>query len=309
MTTLAPLTDEPATYARKRLLVPRPRIPEDLEVLEELGKGSNNKVFRARWKGQPCALRVPRRRSDTQQHGSALWEFRHMLKAAQLGVGPQVYDAWQARHAKGEWPSGLYAITELLEHDFDAVLDKPELRERASDAKLGEAIVECLRALADAKVFVWDLKPSNVMVRFRDGGVDARVIDFGRDFCEWGECEADPDASTPVLDGLRKRVDGDDARMSHVLFATMLVQLAATTTHQLYHDRRDHRMSADERLRANPMAPLASRLLDGMQGQNVALMRQVLRADPVRGVMRHYHGRRNSGTRRTLGFARGVERP
>ena len=39
------------------------------------------------------------------------------------------------------------------------------------------------------------------------------------------------------------------------------------------------------------------------------IVREVLRTDEVRGVLRHYHGRRDSGTRRTLGWARGVEHP
>ena len=99
-----------------------------------------------------------------------------------------------------------------------------------------------------------------------------------------------------------------DAVVSHVLFAAMLVQLAATTTHRIYRDRHNHRMGAEERAAANPVAPLATQLLDGMQARNVALVREVLRVDDVRGVLRHYHGRRNAGTHRTLAFARGAER-
>ena len=47
---------------------------------------------------------------------------------------------------------------------------------------------------------------------------------------------------------------------------------------------------------ANPPA-CTSRLLDGMQGRNVALARSVLRMDDVRGVLRHYH---DVGTRDAL---------
>ena len=273
---LKPLAEDPAAFSRSRLMVARPRLPADLELGRVLGRGSNNKVFRATWKGEECVLRAPRRRSDTQQRGSAVWEFRHTLKASQLGVGPVVYDAWVARHAAGEWAAGLYVITERLPHDLDAVLGSEALRAAVPVAPLGEALVACLAALANAGIFVYDLKPSNVMVRPRpDGGVDARVIDFGRDFCEWSGCEQEPDSKTPVATLVRKllaaRGEPPEAigpLTRHILFAAMLVQLAATTTRQLS---------------------------------------EVLRTDEVRGVMQHYHGRRCAGTRRTLRYARGGE--
>ena len=306
----------PARYAQSSLMVPRPRIPADMVVRRELGKGSNNKVFAATWKDEEVILRAPRRRSDTQQRSSAVWEFRHTLKASQLGVGPLVYDAWCAKHAKDEWPSGLYVITERLDCDLHTALcDDPGMRTLARthvDA-LGTALVGCLQKLAENLVFVYDLKPSNVMVRLRDDHVDVRVIDFGRDFCEWAGCEQDPDSRTPLVDMLRKRLvarDGaqyDSKLVPHVLFATMLIVLAATTTHVLYEDRDEHRLPAAERAQLNPVAAHARRFLASMQGRNLALVREVLRTDEVRGVLRHYHGRRNAGTKRTLRYAQGTE--
>ena len=67
-------------------------------------------------------------------------------------------------------------------------------------------------------------------------------------------------------------------------------------------------MTEDERREINFLAPLATTLMGSMRGSNVALVRHVLRDDEVRGVMRHYHGRRDSGTRRTFRYATGVER-
>ena len=309
------LTKDPSLDPAARFFVNRTRLPEGLEVHQEIGKGSNNKVFRASFEGRDCALRVPRRRSDTQQRGSAVWEFRHTLRASQLGVGPEVYSAWCARHATGRWPSGLYVITERLPHDLETVLcDDEILRGRAVEhsKELGEAIVACLKKLADELIFVYDLKPSNVMIRFRDEGVDVRIIDFGRDFCEWAGCEQDPDSNTPIVTMLRRRLrargeENVDATVSHVLFAAMLVELAATTTRRLHEERPGHRMNASERAEVNPVSSLAEALLDSMQGRNKALLREVLRTDDVRGVLRHYHGRRDSGTRRTLQLAVGNE--
>ena len=42
------------------ITVPRTRLPDGLEILEELGKGSNNKVFAATLDDRPCVLRVLR---------------------------------------------------------------------------------------------------------------------------------------------------------------------------------------------------------------------------------------------------------
>lgn len=315
---MKPIATDPAQYASTRLMVARTRLPKGLEVHEELGKGSNNKVFRATMEGkeEEYVLRAPRRRSDTQQRGSAIWEFRHTLKASQLGVGPLVYDAWCARHAHDGWASGLYVLTERFGCDLDAAFcDDAKIRTKAMAHRdaIGVSILACLAKLANELIFVYDLKPSNIMVRLEDDkAVAVRVIDFGRDFCEWAGCEHDPDSRTPIVTMLRKRVRerGDvdvDATVRHVLFAAMLVQLAATTTRRLSDDREDHRMGAAERKHTNLIAPLAAKLLGGMQGRNVALVRHVLRTDEVRGVLRHYLGRRNSGTRRTLRFARGCE--
>jgi hypothetical protein len=318
---LAPMVDDPATYSRSRLMVSRPRVPEDMEVCEELGRGSNNRVLRVRLGDDSYALRVPRRGSDTQQRASSVWEFRHTLKASQLGVGPRVYDAWHAKHARdARWPSGLYVLSELFEHDLDAVFHDADRRVIAMDhrAALGDAVVGCLSRLAHELVFVYDLKPSNVMVRFDGhGGVDVRVIDFGRDFCEWAGCETDPESRTPIVTMVRKTIAErelvDDAAseaalVRHILFAAMLVQFAATTTVQLFRDRRSHRVEASGRATLNVIAERARALLDSMRACDVSVLRSVLRSDEVRGVLRHYHGRRNSGTRRTLRYARGVER-
>lgn len=334
MTTLQPITEDPAHYAVTRLCVSRARFPEGMEVHESLGKGSNNKVYRATVGEQDLALRAPRRRSDTQQRGSAMWEFRHTLKAAQLGVGPQVYDAWCAKHAKDGWPSGLYVVTERLDHDMDTVLcDEPELRQKAvehADA-IGAALLRCVHTLAKERIFVFDLKPSNIMVRFPEAGTstthskkkqkqapsvpEVRIIDFGRDFCEWAGCEHEPDARTPIVDMVRKLILRDELAktpeeaedlLTHVLFASMMVLFAATTTYRLYEGRDEHRMGAAERRECNMVAPIAKTLLESMQGRHVALVRHVLRVDEVRGVLRHYLGRRNSGTRRTLRFAKGL---
>ena len=87
----------------------------------------------------------------------------------------------------------------------------------------------------------------------------------------------------------------------------MVIQLSATTTKQMYDERHKHGMSFSERSRNNPFAPIASRLLDSLQARTLSIVRDVLRPDDVRGVLRHYQGRRNACTRRTLRYAQGIE--
>jgi len=158
-------------------------------------------------------------------------------------------------------------------------------------------------------------------------GVTVRIIDFGRDFCEWGGNKTERDRSTPIIDILRRTIVAEgvnasgnaalvtptkgssyvDDRLQHALFATMLVNLAATTTRHLYQARKRTRMPKELRQDINPVAPSCHSFLSSMQGRNVRLLRLALRYDEVRGVLEHYHGRRNAGTRRTLQFASGEE--
>lgn len=292
--------------------VARTKIPDTMVIGGELGKGTNNKVYKCTYMGKRCVLRAPRRRSDTQQRGSAIWELRHTLRASELKVGPTVLVAWYARHATREWPSGLYIIMERYDDDLETILcERADTRDVTIEnrERIGAAIVSCLSTLASERIFVYDLKPSNIVLRtVADDDVDVRIIDFGRDFCEWPGCLTDPSSNTPHVDMLSRRVDDPTGKqLEHVLFSTMMVVLSATTTTSLYQTRERHRMNATARAAIHPIAPLVQRLLGGMQGRNIALVRSVLRMDEVRGVLRHYHTRRNSGTHITFAYARGTE--
>ena len=294
------------------VMVSRTKIPDDMAIGDELGKGANNKVLRCSWKDTRCVLRVPRRRSDTQQRGSAIWELRHTLRASELKVGPMVLHAWYARHATREWPSGLYIVMERYDDDLETVLcestDAQDDMIKNRD-RIGRAITDCVATLAQERIFVYDLKPSNVVIRIADENIDVRIIDFGRDFCEWSGCLTDPSRNTPHVDMLIRSIDtgDDDKRIVHILFATMMIILSSTTTSTLYDSREHHRMDASTRASVHPLLEITKRLLSSMQGRHVSLVRNMLRMDEVRGVLRHYHGRRNSGTHRTLAFASGVE--
>lgn len=336
-------------------------LPDSVLVSRELGFGSNNRVYAARWEPEEgeeegeeepeegeeeepeeeegeeadlpsrrCVLRVPRRRSDTQQKGSALWELRHTLRASELRVGPTVLGAWFAKHANGRHPSGLYLLAARGDTDLDDLLMQGA--EEEEQQEVGRSLVRCLEVLAREELFAFDLKPSNVILaqkeepeeeegepaskrQRRDGRWDVWVADYGRDFCEWGKTGAE-DRRTPNIDFLRRIVQRsklpleeakEEDLVHHILFATMLVILSATTTSILAHEKRHHRMGSEERQKVHPLAEHCRTFLDSMQGRHVALLRKMLRQDDVRGVLRHYNGRRNSGTKRTLELARGKE--
>jgi len=153
-----------------------------------------------------------------------------------------------------------------------------------------------------------------MVVRFHEegDGVDVRVIDFGRDFCECNV--AHPTQSSPNIDMLRRRIAAEggtdthvDERISHILFTVMMIIFSATTTRCLYEDRGHHRLSESERADAHPLCKTVNSWLQSMRGRDIMLVRELLRMDEVRGVLRHYHGRRNSGTGRTMRFASGIE--
>lgn len=283
--------------------------PADFQVHELLGKGANNKVYRVTWDGHSRVLRAPRRKSDTQHATSCRWELAHSRMAASLGVGPEVVAAWRTRHRDGAWSSGLYMVMEHFPLDLERLMTDEKHCEMAMRHRdeIGTEIARALASLARAGMLLYDLKPSNIVVSLPAGGpLRARVIDYGRDFCEW-RC---PDAGvtcaarTPTLDLIDALAKGDGDLAQHLRFACMVAQLASTTTRMLYQDRHDTRMSVDERAKTNPMLPWSATFLNGMQGRNVSLLRHILRSEDVKGVLQHYQGRRYAGTRRTLKYAK-----
>lgn len=306
----------PSDFWRKDAALPR-----DVELREELDKGANNRVFRAWYRDEDCILRVPRRKSDTQQRGSALWECLHTIRASELQAGPKVHETWYARHASGPWPSGLYMLMDRYHFNLEDYLVRDRPTEEVA-LRMGDSILECLESLSKDHLYVYDLKPTNVVVRAateeeegeEEGQdeestlLDIRIIDFGRDFCEWSGRPEHPDCNTPILTMLHKRLHAltDDVKhdtITHILFSAMAVQLSASITQVLYEDRHTNKMGEEERRRIHPLASHVEQLLESMQGKHKALLRQVLRADVVRGVLRHYHGRRDAGTRRILRLA------
>lgn len=281
-------------------------LPPDFKILKELGRGSNNRVYKVIWKKEVRIFRTPRRKSDTQQFHSAKWEYIHTARASDLKVAPKLHDAWYSRHADDKWSSGLFMVMDYYPDDVEDLYlnEKKRATFAARSTDISHRLVSHLQTLADNDILVYDLKPANIVLKL-DDDVDVRIIDYGRDFCEYRHRD-EIDVNTPVIDMVDRLCKGDGALRKHLLFATMLVQLSATTTRHIYGDRRNHRMAKEERRNMNPLNAVTNKFLDSMQATNIALLRIILRHNEVKGVLVHYHGRRNAGTGRTLRFAVGT---
>lgn len=305
-----PLTEEPRRFVATELK--SNRSPKGVIAVRKLGKGKNNKTSVVQWKDGTFVLRCPRRKSDTEMHGSAEWECMQTMHASQLGAGPLVFAAWFRKHAAKSSsalkPSGLYMIMERFDLDLDKFLlcDKRRYDEGTMDMIAG-CVADCLATLSGGDMFLFDLKPQNIVLSFPpDGRPRARIIDFGRDFCEWKGGDSREDVKTPVIDMVR-RLCSSPEEVRHVLFSSMLVQFAAVTTYLLQTARHETRDCSSTRKRINAFARLTEKHLDNMRAMHINVVRKVLRQDDVKGVLKHYNGRRNAGTGRTLRLARGVE--
>lgn len=278
-------------------------LPDGVEIKSLIAKGANNAAYRAKWNDMDCVLRVPRRKSDTQQRGSACGEWSRAVRAAELGVGPKVYKAWFAKHATDDLTSGLYLLLERFDFALEDVIGTNKLP--MSHARvLGGKVVHLLTLCAENGLFLYDLKPGNIVYRVDgdDGIKDVRIIDYGCDFCE-----LEGSIHSPMTNFVQMLAEGNVELAKHLRFAAMFAQISSVTTYQLYHDRHKNKLGAIERSEANPFAKLFETFLDSMREGNIGLLRKILRQDCIKGVLKHYNTRRNAGTHRTLKFARGIE--
>ena len=319
MQKLEPLKGDGANYVKTVFTRPRPGngLPPTITIADEIGRGSNNRVYRGFFKGeQPVTIRLPRRKSDTERAGYASWEFRHTLLASQLGVAPLLYDSWYVRHAKNEQRSGLHMIQEYFPCDmmnaFDEFQDEVIEKRESISSMLNAHITK----LANAEMLCYDLKPSNIVMRL-DDHLDLKFIDFGREFCEYGTNNGNDESNhrTPVTNvaramarkyaGKHKFKEVDVYRQ--LLFALMTVILSAVTTHTIHEHRAVLKASAHIRSQLNCIKDVANEFLDTTRGDFIRMLKEMLRQDDIKSLLRHYLSRRNAGTRRVLRLARGIE--
>ncbi len=312
---LEQISSEPSLYQRTKLVESRSGngIPQEIEIEEEIGKGSNNRVYKAVHKsGKKVVIRCPRRKSDTERAGYATWEFRHTLTASNLGVAPTLYDAWYVRHAKPKQKAGLHLISEYLPHDGQEVYHDYIEELLSNKATIEEQIYNHLVALANSDMFCYDLKPGNIVIDFDDPKV--RFIDFGREFCEHNPWESECIDRAPVTSYIKRLVlceEKNDTKACklyrHLLFLTMLVLLSSNTSYYLYTIR--EKINADKKLREdlNYISYTVRNVLQNTRGKYIKLLRKILRQEDIKSICRHYMSRRNGGTRRILQWSDGTK--
>lgn len=294
-------------------------LPNNIMLADEIGRGSNNRVYRGLYdETTPIVVRIPRRKSDTEKAGFAMWEFKHTLVASRLGVAPILYDSWYNRHGKQKQKAGLYMIQEYFPSDLMNALDEyqDEVIERRNE--IGTMIKGHIDKLAKADMLCYDLKPGNIVVRFEDGSMDLKFIDFGREFCEHAPTMSKEENQhrTPVTNIARtiaKKYAGkhklrETDVYQHLLYCVMTVVLSAITTYTIHSQRESLKANYSLRKELNFTMDVANELLDTTRGDFIKLVKEMLRQEDIKDLLRHYLGRRNSGTKRVMRFARGIEK-
>lgn len=305
--------EDSAKYQRTALIQTRPGtgLHFGLKLLKLLGKGSNNAVYLAQSKdGSKVVVRQPRRNSDTQRIGNASWEFRNTAIATQLGICPKMYDAWYVRHATRLQRGGLHIVCDYYPKDVHSLLCDNPYDVIPIAKEMRTQVMKHLRTMADNNLFCYDLKPANMV--FKDKPVDVRLIDFGRDFCEWRPYSHKNEflERAPVLSYIQNLADkyADDRLSPEVLytdltFAVMVIMLSANIAFTLDQSRNAIRASFAERSILNFMAGAAAELRTSTRGSHVTLIKEILRQRDIKDTIRHYMGRRNCGTKRVFYYA------
>lgn len=280
-------------------------LPKQLKIdfSKRLGRGANNVVYKGTFGETSVAVRLPATKADTQCYSRAAKEAALALKAAELQAGPKVLDAWYVRHGNDRIKSGLGMVLQLLDVELNKIL---LLGEPGEAAQAVEGTLRALNALASEGIVLTDLKPQNVMVKppIRGGAPTVRIIDFGSEFAE-APFAPFRSSECPLLGFLHDTITEDPKLQQHLIASAMLVQLSATTTRDL-HSRFQRRLKRPVKTPVSALAAATAKHLDGMRLSNIAFVRQLLRQDAFKGVLRHYAGRHNAGTGRTLRFARGI---
>lgn len=254
-------------------------------LMRRLGKGANNLVILCRSEDGHVVVRRPRRNSDTQDKDSARVEYELTQLAADLGIGPLVYDAWYVKRATRLQNKGLHLVNEYFPMDLHTCLMKRRLVVDFED--LREQIVAHIRKMAENELLSYDLKMANIVLSLHPK-LAVRFIDFGQDFCE----KESVCVETPQLNYIKSL--GDDTKQ--ILFFVMLIILSANVGYVLDHYRHD--FSVSERMRMHILHDELQMYRRALPNTKVELIHKVLRFGEIKRTIRHYIGRHNAGVKR-----------
>ena len=255
-------------------------------------------------------VREPRTNSDTQRIGNATWEFRNTMIAAQIGVGPKVFDAWCVRHATSEQKSGLHIVCEYFPNDLHDLLVYNSSVIYSHFDLLRTQTLSHLQTMANNCLFCYDLKPSNIVLC--QSPFQLRFIDFGRDFTEWRvyseACEFVERA--PISSFIQRLADAlADERMTgrdlypKLLYYVMVSLLSSNISFTIQQSSHAVRYSFAEKQTLNFLAECVRNERRQINPKYIPLIKEILRHRDLRDTIRHYMGRRNCGTKRTFHYA------
>ncbi len=146
-----------------------PQLP-DIEILGELGRGSHSHVYRATFKGSPCAVKVPSWGGRWTK-----WIFREAVALARVRH-PGLPTVLHVGGGGGEGEGVVYLVMELVEGETlaERIARGPLALEET--IAIGIELAEALRAVHTADLVHRDVKPRNIII-----GPDhrARLVDFG----------------------------------------------------------------------------------------------------------------------------------
>lgn len=133
--------------------------------------------------------------------------------------------------------------------------------------------------------------------------VDAKIIDFGCDFCEYRPFDRPPDRrQLPVLDAVH-RMCSTQLEYTTVLRLTMLILLASNIANELETRKVHLKMSRADRNRINPFHNRMPHEKAACTPRTIGLVKKMLRLPDLKAHLTHYNGRRNNGVKRTFRLA------
>lgn len=310
-----------------------------------LGEGANNKAELVKEGEERYVYRRPLPDSDTRDACLATHEYRNARVADSLRVGPKLRGGWYCDNDDDkDFRKGLHLVYEYYEKDVHLSL----LEEGMSDGErelLAKQTEEHIRCMSRCGLFLYDLKPANMVLRQSDEEegihIECRFIDFAPDYCEYNpwegakrdlssfskkrkeqpgkrkeaeqkraeEEEQDPYRVTNSLKSILLPPHRTQKVYGRVLHALMMVLLSGILTFIVEDEKKSFPGTRKERIQLSYLRERVKRLRSEMRGHEVRAVRTMLRHEDVRAVVRHYVGGRNAATKRMFelsNFVRGV---
>ena len=233
------------------------------------------------------------------------------MTAANLGVAPELYDAWYVRHKKPKQKAGLYLIQEHFDCDMqNAILEYSE-EVMSNMYEIERQIHSHIEKLANNEMFCYDLKPGNIVLNINKPVV--KFIDFGREFCEQNPWDCNNTERVPVTSYIKKlsllhTEDDEEAckLYKHLLYITMMVILSANTTYFIHSVKEKTNSDKELRYQLNYIVSKTKDVLENTRGKVIKIVREILRQEDIKSVISHYMSRRNSSTKRVFKWADGT---